>query len=169
MEPAGSMTPLAEASILFTIAQVSVLFAGFGGVSSVLGKLQTKLQRVRLRNVIFTAVLLLMYSLFPFLPNQFGLEPEVTWRISTAALGVFTVIFYAASGDLKLFREANRLDQSLIAGDFVILAILIASTLGYFLVYPSTAYIVALFWHLLSACLMFIMVFSPIWDAEDED
>jgi len=158
--------PLAEESILFIFAQVSVLFAGFGGVSVILGRLQTNVERARLRNVVFTAVLLLLMSLFPLLPNQIGLEPEVTWRIGTGVLALFTIVFYSASDDLQLFRDANKVDQSLIIGDFVLLVFLLANTLGFFVGSPATVYLIALFWNLLSACLMFSMVFAPVWQDE---
>ena len=160
------MTPLAEESILFIFAQVAVLFAGFGGVSVVLGKLRTKVERARLRNVVITAFLLLIMSLFPLIPNQLGADPETTWRIGTGVLALVTIVFYSASGDLKIFMNANRVDQALMAGDIVILGFLIASTLGYVFGSAAAMYLIALFWHLLSACLMFIMVFAPIWQDE---
>ena len=75
------MTPLEEESILFIFAQVAVLFAGFGGVSVIIGRIQTDLERARLRNVVISAILLLLMSLFPLLPNQLGAELDVTWRI----------------------------------------------------------------------------------------
>ena len=113
--------------------------------------------------------LLLLMSLFPLLPNQLGVEPDVTWRIGTGVFAFITVTFYVASGDLRLFRDANWLDQSGMIGDFILIVFLIANTLGYYVVSPAAVYIIALFWHLLSACVMFFMVFAPVWQAEDED
>ena len=161
------MTPLAEESILFIFAQVAVLFAGFGGVSVVLGKLRTKVERARLRNVVITAFLLLIMSLFPLIPHQLGANPETTWRIGTGVLALLTIVFYSASGDLKIFMAANRIDQTLMIGDIVLLGFLIANTLGYVFGSAAAMYLIALFWNLLSACLMFIMVFAPIWQDEN--
>ncbi|MCZ6719159.1 MAG: hypothetical protein O6944_08435 [Gammaproteobacteria bacterium] len=119
------MTPLEQESILFIFAQVAVLFAGFGGVSVIIGRIQTDLERARLRNVVITAILLLLMSLFPLLPNQLGAEPDVTWRIETGVFAFITIIFYAASGDLRLFKEADRLDQAGMIGDFVLWSFLL--------------------------------------------
>lgn len=162
------MTPLEQESILFIFAQVAVLFAGFGGVSVIIGGIRTDLERARLRNVVITAILLLLMSLFPLLPNQLGAEPDVTWRIGTGVFAFITIVFYAASGDLRLFKEANRLDQSGMIGDIVLLVFLIANTLGYFFGSAASVYLIALFWHLLSACVMFCMVFAPVWQSDDE-
>ena len=162
------MTPLAEESILFIFAQVAVLFAGFGGVSIVLGRLRTAVERARLRNVVITAIFLLLMSLFPLLPNQFGLEPETTWRIGTGVLALVTIFFYSTSGDLGLFEEANTVDRSLMIGDGVLLLFLVAGTLGLAIGLAAKIYLTALFWHLLSACVMFVMVFAPVWQGEDD-
>lgn len=162
------MTPLPEESILFIFAQVSVLFAGFGGVSTVLGRLKSDIERARLRNVVFTAILLLVMSLFPLLPNLFGAQAETTWRMGNGIFATFCVVFYAASGDLQLFKKANRIDQALMTGDFVLLAFLLASIFGFLPGTGANVYITLLFWHLLSACLMFCMVFAPIWQRDDD-
>ncbi len=162
------MTPLAEESILYIFAQVAVLFAGFGGVSIVLSRLRTAVERARLRNVIITAIYLLLMSLFPLLPNQFGLEPEITWRVGTGVLALFTIVFYTVSGDLGLFKESNRIDKSLMIGDGVLLLLLIASTFGPTIGLAAKIYLTVLFWNLLSACVMFIMVFAPVWQVEDD-
>ena len=161
------MAPLAEESILFIFAQVAVLFAGFGGVSIVLGRLQTPVERARLRNVIITALFLLLMSLFPLLPNQFGLEPDTTWRLGTGVLASMIIVFYAASGDLKLFKDANRTDQSLMIGDGVLIVLLIGATVGPATGFAAKVYLTALFWHLFSACVMFFMVFAPVWEDAD--
>jgi len=162
------MTPLPQESILFIYAQVAVLFAGFGGVSVVIGGLRTDVERARLRNVVFTAILLLLMSLFPLLPNQLGAAPEVTWRIGTGLFAAITIAFYAGSGDLKLFKKAKKLDQFLIVGDIVLLVFMVVVTAGYLLESAASAYLIALFWNLFSACIMFCMVFAPVWQGDQE-
>jgi len=161
------MAPLAEESVLFIFAQVAVLFAGFGGVSMVLGRLRAPIERARLRNVILTALLLLLLSLFPLLPNQFGLQPETTWRVGTGVVALMMILFYALSGDLKLFKDANRIDKSLMIGDAVLIVLLIVGTLGFAAGIAAKMYVTALFWHLCSACVMFLMVFAPVWQDAD--
>jgi len=161
------MSPLAEESILFAFAQVAVLFAGFGGVSIVLGRLRTPIELARLRNVIITAFFILLMSLFPVLLNQYGIKPETTWRVGTGVIASIMIAFYAISGDLKLFKDTNRLDQSGMIGDGILIMLLIVGTLGVELGLAAKIYLTALFWHLLSACVMFIMVFEPVWRDPD--
>ena len=161
------MTALPEEAILFVLAQIAVLFAGFGGVSIVLGRLRTPVELARLRNVIITAFLLLLFSLFPVFLNQFGFAPEVSWRMGTGVLAVMTIGFYATSGDLKLFRDATRADKALMIGDGVLLLLLLAATSMPAPGLAAKVYLTALFWHLVSACVMFVMVFSPVWHDAD--
>jgi hypothetical protein len=161
------MVPLAEEPLLFIFAQVAVLFAGFGGVSIVLGKLQSAIELARLRNVIITAFLLLLLSLFPVLLNQFGLEPEIGWRLGTGVFAFIMIIFYVFSGDVVLFKEANTTDRTLMIGDGVLVIFLVAGTLGFTLGFAAKIYLAALYWHLFCACMMFVMVFSPIWRDAD--
>lgn len=75
----------------------------------------------------------------------------------------FFVIFYTLSGDLTLFREVGVVDKTLISGDLILIVFLVASTVGYPLAGWSTVYLLSLFWHFLSACVMYVMVFSPVW------
>jgi len=161
------MTPLAEESVLFVFAQVAVLFAGFGGVSMVLSRLSTPIERARLRNLILTALLLLLLSLFPLLPNQFGLQPETTWRVGTGLIALLMIVFYALSGDLRLFKDASKVDQTMMIGDGLLIVFLIAGTSGFAAGFAAKIYITALFWHLFSACVMFVMVFAPVWQDAD--
>ena len=161
------MAALAEESILFTFAQVAVLFAGFGGVSIILGRLRSPIELARLRNVIITAFFMLLTSLFPVLLNQYGIRPETTWRVGTGVIALIMIAFYAVSGDLQLFKDANRLDQSGMIGDGVLIVLLTIGTLGVEAGLAAKIYLTALFWHLLSACVMFIMVFEPVWRDPD--
>ena len=78
------------------------------------------------------------------------------------------MLFYVASGDLRIFKDANKIDQSLMIGDGLLFVSLIAGMLGLVTGLAAKIYLSALFWHLFSACLMFVIVFAPIWQAEDD-
>ena len=161
------MQPLAQETYLVTVAQISVLFAGFGGVSIILNTLSSQIQRVRLRNVIMTALMLMLMSMLPLLLNEFGVSTESLWRIGTGIFGAFYILFFTFSGDLKMFRKADTVDRILISGDLTLTPFLVAATVGLFGVAAVPVFLLTIFWNLFSACAMFLMVFAPIWD-EDE-
>jgi len=72
------------AELLPTLAEIAVAFAGFASLVSILGgrssgeRLVANL--VRLRGMLQSAILVLAFSLAPFVPAKFGISEEVCWR-----------------------------------------------------------------------------------------
>lgn len=156
MEPALRET-------LFIFAEVSVLFAGFGGLSVVIGRLEDKVARARLRNVILTALVILVMSLLPVVLLSMGLPEPWAWRIGLAVFLAVFLAFYLVSGDLKLFMQLNPLERAMISGDWLVMGLQVSALFGWFGVGVVSIYIATLFWHLFSACVMYLLVFAPVW------
>lgn len=79
-----------EASVddfLFTVAEVSVAFAGFAGLVTVLARRlkpgERELDIVRLRDMLLLSFLATAFSLFPTLPAVFGASDALVWRLSS--------------------------------------------------------------------------------------
>jgi hypothetical protein len=81
---------LEHSDLLLTTAEVSIAFAGFASLVTLLGRRGTEhglpLDVARLRGMILTSLLALAFSLFPFLPHVLGASPQAVWRISSVAL-----------------------------------------------------------------------------------
>ena len=144
--------------------RLAVLFAGFGGVSMVMNTLEDPIQRIRLRNVIFTAVLLILMSMLPLVLFAIGVDEMLVWRIGVGLFLAFYIVFYVLSGDLQIFREATGLDRFLMSGDLVLLLELIPATFALFGFDAATVFLVAMFWNLFNASAMFLKVFAPVWE-----
>ena len=83
---------LSEAELLPTLAEISVAFAGFASLISVLGGISSREKMAanlwRLRGMLETSVLTLVFSLAPFLPAKFGASTDTSWRMAAAAFSV---------------------------------------------------------------------------------
>ena len=106
-----------DADLLLTIAEIAVAFAGFSGLITILGqraaRVQPQLVEHTLRGMILTSLLVVAFSLFPFLPFRLGASADVTWRLSAGA--------YAAAGAAYLYSTSTRrraLARSGVAGAF---------------------------------------------------
>ena len=79
-----------HSDLLLTTAEVSIAFAGFASLVTLLGRRSAEqtllLDVARLRGMIFTSLLALAFSLFPFLPYTLGAPSEAVWRISSGVL-----------------------------------------------------------------------------------
>jgi hypothetical protein len=88
---------LEHSDLLLTTAEVSIAFAGFASLVTLLGRRGSDqallLDVARLRGMILTSLLALAFSLFPFLPYALGAPPESVWRVSSAALFLATGAF----------------------------------------------------------------------------
>jgi hypothetical protein len=70
--------------LLSTFAEVSVAFAGFASLVSILGGRSSSEQLtanlVRLQGMLLSAMIVLAFSLAPFLPYKFGVSSQASWR-----------------------------------------------------------------------------------------
>jgi hypothetical protein len=81
---------LEHSDLLLTTAEVSIAFAGFASLITLLGRRSAEhtllLDVARLRGMILCSLLALAFSLLPFLPYALGAHPQVVWRISSGLL-----------------------------------------------------------------------------------
>lgn len=83
-----------DSELLLAIAQLSVAFAGFSGLASVLGQRKARdLDVRRLQSVLVTSLLATTFSLLPFLPSRLGAPLEVAARASAGAFALSLTIF----------------------------------------------------------------------------
>ena len=105
------MTLLAEAEILVGLAEVGVVFAGFAGVSIVLGRRNLEawsdLDAARLRWMIWNSFASAGFSLLPLLIFGLGFSESQTWSFASGLLLAFILWFfgYASAATRGLYRE----------------------------------------------------------------
>ena len=152
---------------LFIFAEVAIALAGFASLVTVIdrgGGDPPALDANRLRNLIDVSLLVVVFSLFPMVPFEFGLEAESVWRLSSAVYLVTTsgYLVIAARRQAFLRRKGVMLRRgwartlwSLAAATIVALAAGAAGAGG---ASGEAWYITALFLSLVSAALIFIVI-----------
>ncbi len=177
----GRRGALNHTELVLTIAEVAVAFAGFSGLVGILGRSGSRdsdvAQAFRLRGVILTSLLVVAFSLVPFVAHGLGLRVVAAWRISS-------VLFFLAGGGISVYalveiRRALRAQSPMppalrprLAGSFgpAILAEASLAAIAIGLVGPreSGFYVAALCLYLFAGGFIFVeMLFSYLtieWD-----
>ncbi len=85
---------MVEADFLFTIAEVAAAFAGFSTLVVVVAQRSRKglVAAIRLTNMLRLSLLVILFSLVPYLPVYFGGSAIGAWRISS---GLFALLWLA--------------------------------------------------------------------------
>ena len=110
---------MVEADFLFTIAEVAAAFAGFSTLVVVVARrsrdISGRLATTRLTNMLRLSLLVILFSLVPYLPTYSGLSKIGAWRVSS---GLFAVLWlaYIAYGLRHMvldgtLRRASRVDK----------------------------------------------------------
>ena len=85
-----------QAELLQTLAEVSIAFAGFAGIAAIFGRRyirdDPRVQQERLRGMIQSSLTGCFFSVFPFIPFEFGLSEVASWRLSSGFLAAVWVI-----------------------------------------------------------------------------
>ena len=96
------------ASILQTMAEVSVALAGFTGVVAAFGQRRghwAAIDTLRFRVMLLTSLAALVFSILPFAIHHMGAEPTTTWAISSGLLASYFVII--ALVDSRRLRQGG--------------------------------------------------------------
>jgi hypothetical protein len=161
-----------DTELLYTIAEVAVAFAGFASLVSVLGRRYSRddprLDALRLRAMLLSSLIVIGFSLFPFLPIWLGLSDAGVWRISSGAY--FTAnavaVLLLARRSRQLARqgvhEPPSLDLFYFLAEVGISILLILVVLGFFAEFASSFYLAGLFVGLLESGITFFRVVSSL-------
>ena len=166
-----------ESDILLTVAELSVAFAGFATLAGVLGKPRSAeaayMNASRLRGMLESAVLALVFALIPFVPILFGLEIDLSWRLAAGA-------FLLANGARQFFLF-RRLPIIRVAGASTIWLniILVAQTVSSFVLlgvavglageHASAAYVLSLFITLFASAVFFLRLAETVLASQKPD
>jgi hypothetical protein len=154
-----------EESLLLTIAEVSIGFAGFAGIVALFGRRAagswSTADRVRFDALIRFALLSLFAAFLPLAIYYISPDHRSPWRLASTILGlVFVLLFWGGRARISEVRASGDAEASvrggwvLLGGNCLIAVGLFLNALG---VFPAEAgpYLAALFLSLTMTGLMF--------------
>jgi hypothetical protein len=161
------MNSLLEQDALIVIAEVSVAIAGFAGIIAAIDRPKDAYARLAVKNVLFGAITLVMYSLLPILLSVSGLHHEWVWRAASGAMLVLGVAYIFRNWSDIVFSAAHRSEWVFMAGDAIVGLALAASVFAHPVLSYSFVYMGALFWGLACAFWYFAISVSSLWAVND--
>ena len=164
------MPSMTESDILLTVAELAVAFGGFATLAGVLGKPRSidaaYMNASRLRGMLESALLALIFALFPFVPLLFGVDPNASWRIAAA-------FFLAASiaRVVSLFRRFAEIRSAgaskgwlaiVVAAQLASILVLLIVAIGLSGEHAAAAYVLSLFIGLFVSAVFFLRLASTL-------
>ena len=167
---------LAYRDALIGIAQVSIVFAGFAGISVVLSRRLPEhwsySEAVRMSCMIESSLSAAFFALLPFALVGFGLSAPTTWSIAGLCFAAAMAVHMIANG--QRMRRAYQVDPydrlpfifrllMLVIGVLILVALLLNS-FGFVFHQSFGPYFAGLLFHLAFASLMFMRSLTLIRD-----
>ena len=157
---------MVEESLLLTIAEVSIGFAGFAGIVALFGRRAggdwSLADRLRFNSLVRHALLTLFAALLPLAIYYVDPDHGSPWRPSSAIFGViYLYLFWTGSRRIPEVRdsgdsEANTRGAWVLVAAYAALAVgLFLNAIGVILQGDAGIYLVALFYTLILAGLFF--------------
>ena len=165
-----------QADLLLTTAQIGMALAGFAGLVTLLGRpslrADVRLNEIRFRSMVELSLMLVAFSLLPFVPAELGLAEATWWRVASAAYSLCALVFVVHS----IRRNRASMGRVLIAG--AVTTVLLTTCIGQFFVLALNAvgafsgaesgvYFAALFAHFLGASFFFIRLLYGAFPRQD--
>jgi len=116
--------------ILTAIAEISIAFAGFSGIVSVIGRDRSTqwsvTDRIRFWSMLEFGIAALFFSLLPIPLRHFGLNPDLVWAVSSLLLGGFIAIdtYFGYRRGRKIAYRADGFAKAMRVVTAAILALL---------------------------------------------
>ena len=168
------MWNLSESELLLTVSELTVAFAGFASLASILGQRfsrdDPRVDAGRLLNMLTVSLSLTLLALFPFLPMLLDWSSRWVWGAS-GAVGAITVaaISPRVAGravDMKQYSGFSPLANTLNFALFIGASIgFLCSALGLPPVNPFMAYFASIIALLLSCAILFFRVIASLLHA----
>ena len=158
--------------LLSTLAEVSIVFAGFTGVVGILGfrtdhpAYQGQLYQVSA--MIGFSLIAALFSIVPLILSAVGLSDAAAWRLSSvgllAAVLGWTAIGISRSRDLKHsgYRPARMIGVLIRTITAFVLLILLANAVGFLGQYAGGVYVACVFIPLVYAAFFFLRAFLGV-------
>ena len=156
------MTP-DQTSVLLSLAQLGVAFAGFAAIVVLFGRSDggrwKDSHRVdRFHGMIVHALVAVLFCVLPLVIDAFTTDADTIWRVGSALLGVEIVAH--STGVLLMPSTIGARPRATIAFGYVVAAVLFMNAAGYGFERAFEAYLVGVVWHVIMSGALFLML---IW------
>ena len=165
--------------LLLTVAEVAVAFAGFASIVGILGQRSAssprRLNAFRMRVMLLHSLVVVAFSLVPFLIHSYGVQEETVWRASS---GLYVIASMLMVVPLARRLRALRLDgiatgwAGYVAVPVVVLELTLSlgNALGLTQQVAAAVYLTVLALRLFLSGLAFsLLIFSFITPSESDD
>jgi hypothetical protein len=165
------MWNLSESELLLTISELSVAFAGFASLASILGRRFSKddprLDAGRLLNMITVSLALTVLALLPFIPMLLDWSPRWVWGASGAmgllAIALLNPAIIRRTALMKQYPGFNRSSNALNHLLFICAAIgFLSSAIGIPSTNPFLAYFGSMVSLLTCCAILFFRVIASL-------
>ena len=164
---------------LFTIAEVAVAFVGFASIVGILGRRSTSspssLNALRMRIMVLHGLVVVAFSLVPYLLYSYGVDGVSVWRASSGLYVIVSAIVGVSLGSRvrrALSSAVARQDRvGVVAiGIFAVEVVLsLGNVLGLFQQVAAAIYLTTLALRMLLSGLAFSSVIFSFIDSSDSD
>ena len=168
----GMRRVLPELESLFTFAEIAIALAGFASLVGVVGTRRggdhPVLDANRLRNMVDTSLMVVIFALLPVVPHEFGASDATVWRLCSALYLLAVIAFMLVAKRRQERLAAKKIRISIwFARLLWVLGITITGTLAAgVIVAPSgrggAIYSTALLLSLVVSCTIFTLVLASI-------
>jgi hypothetical protein len=165
-----------SSDVLIVVAEVAVAFAGFSGLLAAftrrVGRSRTSEEFAALRTMLDYSLGTIFCCLFPFLPHTAGFSGAELWRVSSAFLVLYTIVYYVLlSRRGAEFRKAVvqlRHRRLILVLDPIAILVVALNLVGWPFEPNALAYLLALSWFLGGAALGFVLLVELAWLAPND-
>ncbi len=162
---------LAEAELLFTLAEISVALAGFSAIVVLFKRRDSgrwhAVDGNRFNGMLFHAIFAAFFCIFPSILNIFTDKPSHIWSIASAVLGAQILVHVTIIIRVATTKRRHILPIVALASGPIALQVLNVTGIGF--AHEFGPYLGGVLWHVIHASVLFVwLVQIPQEDLDPE-
>ena len=162
------MDSSSHTEVLILLAEVSVAVAGFAGIVGAIAKPTGETARADLKALVAGAVGVLFFSLLALVIAFFPISADIFWRLMAACLSIYVIWYYLVNRqDIRFLLTSPRW-IIVMAGDLLMLLVLLATIGGMGFVGGAAVYLGSLLWILSQTLVFFALAMAALWQGGAE-
>jgi hypothetical protein len=157
-----------QTSVLLSLAQVGVAFAGFAAIvvlfsRSDTGRWRGTMRADRFHGMVVHAMAAVLFCLLPWLIAAFTGDAAIIWSVASAVLGLEIVVH--VTGVILMPSTIGVASRTTIAVGYGVAAIEFMNAAGIRFERAFEPYVVGIVWHVVMSGVLFLML---VWIPRDE-
>lgn len=154
---------------LFTLAEIAIALAGFSAVVVIFRRDPAYRWRRsdanRFHGMVFHALAATLFCFVPVILQDLGVAAALAWRLGCGALAVITALQILVAVRLEAGVGSPWVLGQMIVSGVLVVGLLAVVAAGAVPVLADGAFVIGVFWHVLQAAAVFLML---IWIAEGD-